>query len=542
MPEPATDTAVAARSISHDLRHDFNRLRHLFPAGDPREVTTVLPGLAEGLRRYVHPELLGGIKEHNEARSCGDATRAHIDLLGRPETVVVMATHTPCLLTGPLQVVYKALTAIQLARYARETLGLHAVPVFWLASSATQSSASRHVKFANQDDRVISLMYEPDGLERAGAVGAVPLQPQVDFLLRLLARDTVDTRNKRYLTELLRDTRARSATLGEWTERLLHALFHTSGLVVVSEDQPYATLQTVRCLGDQLAAPGRAARLAHETARSLAAQGYASTFAPDPAAALFGVRDRTGVEAWRFVNGEYRSSRDRTMDVDGLRGEIARRHASVTVSRWIRPIVQAALLPVAATVLGALEVDVHAHLANLYAASGSTMPLVYPAADVIVVERHVGQLLERYGLTPEEVAGRRRELVQRIQESAADLPRPIIGVCDRQLDRMQSMLDELRDDLQHSNPEFIDELDHIKRTLGKSFDALRTKLVEARTESTVVIGANLERAKAHLCPEGKPQAEVLNIFPYLFLNGIQLVSRLLTEVDLFDLGAQVVRL
>src|SRR5580700_4661596 len=56
-----------------------------------------------------------------------------LDRLAQPGTVAVMTGQQVGLFTGPAYTIYKALTAIKLARRLAED-GIPAVPVFWLAT------------------------------------------------------------------------------------------------------------------------------------------------------------------------------------------------------------------------------------------------------------------------------------------------------------------------------------------------------------------------------------------------------------------------
>ena len=275
-------------------------------------------------------------------------------------------------------------------------------------------------------------------------------------------------------------------------------------------------------------------------ATTLAEAGYPVPETSAPDAVPFAFRDGDGLETWRLSDDRFTSSRERTMDVQTLRTEIARRHGDLVLRPWMRPVVQAAWLPVLAVVADPAGVELYALQAGLHAASSLQMPLVYPHVDVVLVERRIQQLLEQYGLTLEEIALPRKTLVPQIQ--AKDIPRPVLASCDRKLDRIQSILDELREDVALSNPEYTADVDQMKRQVGASFEGLHHNLVEARTESPMVIAKKLDRVRAHLYPEGQAQADVLNIFPLLFAHGIQLINRLATEVDVFAFERQMVRL
>ena len=538
---PDSDTLTETRrSVDRDLRRDYRRVRRFFPGGDPREATVLLPERAGSLGQYLSAETLAAVRQYNQAHSCGDLTLRNIELLGRAEVNVVVATISPNFLTGPLRDIYKVLTCIGLAAYCRETLGLRTVPVCWLATGQPQTPHAREVRVVNAHDQVVALFYEPEAALTPMPVGDVPLEPQVDFQLRLLGNDTASSDFKRYLTDMLVRTRERSGTLGEWSARLLHALFHIYGLVVIDENEAFASRQAARCLTEPHAWGTRPARTIAATAAELAEQQYP----PDPVTSAetlpFALWDAEGLEEWTHREGRFESSHGRTLDADAMREHVARRHTDVRLANWIRPVVQASWLPVLATVVDGPEARMHAQIADLYEAARLPAPMVFPRARVALMERHIQRVLEKYHLALTDFVQSRKVLTDRAL--AADVPRPVIAACDRKLDVIQAVLDELREEVADSNPEFTERLDRIKRDLGVNMEELRRELLDAKTESPYIVSASLERARAHLFPEGRPQEQVLNIFPYLFTHGIQLVSRLSTEIDVFKFDVQVVQI
>ena len=58
----------------------------------------------------------------------------------------------------------------------------------------------------------------------------------------------------------------------------------------------------------------------------------------------------------------------------------------------------------------------------------------------------------------------------------------------------------------------------------------------------VVCTSNLERIRAHVFPEGKPQERMLNVFPFLFVHGLELLSRIAADMEIFDFDVQTIRL
>ena len=84
------------------------------PAGRPREVVAYL-------------------RSYNGKHNTHEEVLHSLELLEQPETLVVTGGQQSGLFTGPLFVVYKAITTIQAAREAAAELGRPVVPLFWIA-------------------------------------------------------------------------------------------------------------------------------------------------------------------------------------------------------------------------------------------------------------------------------------------------------------------------------------------------------------------------------------------------------------------------
>src|SRR5581483_11689472 len=87
--------------------------------------------LVESARAIQYPEerrakLVAALRKQN-----GES--AGLQQLAKPNTVAVVTGQQVGLLSGPEFTIFKALTAVKLARHLNET-GIAAVPVFWVAS------------------------------------------------------------------------------------------------------------------------------------------------------------------------------------------------------------------------------------------------------------------------------------------------------------------------------------------------------------------------------------------------------------------------
>ena len=69
-----------------------------------------------GKRKYPREDLVRRLVDYNQELGAGEASLHRIDLLKKPNTFVIFTGQQPSVLTGPLFTIYKAISAINLAR------------------------------------------------------------------------------------------------------------------------------------------------------------------------------------------------------------------------------------------------------------------------------------------------------------------------------------------------------------------------------------------------------------------------------------------
>jgi uncharacterized protein YllA (UPF0747 family) len=166
------------------------------------------------------------------------------------------------------------------------------------------------------------------------------------------------------------------------------------------------------------------------------------------------------------------------------------------------------------------------------------MPVIYPRVRAVLLDASVAKILERYELQIEEARRSRKELLQVIASKKG--ARPIVQSCDNKLDAIQMVLDEFRREVQEVEPTLVDPVDKLKRKIGYEMDKLRDRLVQTQQDDLDVIEQHINKLKDQLFPEGKEQERILNIYPYLFAHGIQMIRMLEEKLDIFSFERQVI--
>jgi bacillithiol biosynthesis cysteine-adding enzyme BshC len=333
-----------------------------------------------------------------------DAIRAKLERVLDGDGVVVTTGQQPVLFLGPLYVIYKALTAIELAREIEERFDVQAVPVFWVASDDHDWDEIGQTTMVGTDSAVRGLRFSaPPGMEQRPA-GPTPLpdaiRGTIDALAQMVPRSEF---SKRYLDYLDR-CYAPGETVG--------AAFANT-LAEVLQGTEYAWLDS--------ADPGlkRASRPFFETMfddptgtlaamdagdRAVRDSGHDPLIAPMPDGLPIFYDDGAARQRLRHTPDGFVAGREGTAEPIAVwkdRLEEAPERFSPSVSA--RPALESWLQPVCATVLGPGEIAYWSQLGPVFDHLGVPYPAIAPRSSFVVVEPRIRKILETLDLAVDDL-------------------------------------------------------------------------------------------------------------------------------------------
>ena len=429
------------------------------------------------------------------------------DRLAAGEVLAVTTGQQPGLFTGPLYTIYKALSAIALARRLERERGGPVVPVFWVAGDDHDFAEANHTAFLDSDGELARIVLR----ERAADASLVPLArepcgPEIVGALARLRDATPDTEFKSDVLSWLERWYRPEATLADAFAAAVDALLGPRGLVVLRVHDGSAK---------RAAAPWVLRGL-----DVVLPDGYTPVFLE----ARQG-RDRLRQDGRDFVT---RRSGERL-----TRGELERVAAEeperLSPNVLLRPAVEAALLPTVAYAAGPAELKYLADSAPLYAALGVTRQVPVPRWSGVLVEARVDKLMERRGLQLGDFDGKPGELEARLVRQ--ELPPDAV-----------EMLATLRSGIAQQYGSLLAAVMRIDPTLERTVASARNaalagaqtiekKLVASvkRLEGETLV-RQIARARTAVYPGGEPQERVLTLASFLVRYGPGLVDAIEREV------------
>jgi len=509
--------------------HHFFAVRDLFDynPSDP----DCLQRRADRLLRSEQPRadragLIEALAEFN--RGLGNAPEAldNIARLANANALAVVGGQQAGLFTGPLFVIYKAVTILKAARRAEERLGRPVVPVFWIAGEDHDFEEINHLFALTPELKVEKIRLEARHEGRI-PISRLKIEPdQWEEAIERLGKSLMDTEFKPDLMALLRETGRASRTPVECFGRIMARLFGSHGLVLLDSDDPRLRAlegPMFRRLIERNAALNEALLTGRSRVESLGfapqseiAEGQANLFVYDGDERIL-LHRRGNVFADK--NGKRHYSLEQLLDLADTRPQ----HLSNNV--MTRPLMQEFLLPVLATVLGPGEIAYWALTRDAFHAFGMEMPVVIPRDRYTLIEGTLQKSMQKFGLSLDDVAHRFEEKRQAWLDAQDSLKLAERFAAVRE--QVQAIYRPLLDDIARINPGLRNlgetNLQKILEQIG-FMEARANDAFAARFDASL---RQMDRLKLSLFPLNQPQERVYNVFAYLNKYGDGWLSELI---------------
>jgi bacillithiol biosynthesis cysteine-adding enzyme BshC len=457
----------------------------------------------------------------------------------RGDEAVIVTGQQPGLFLGPMYTLYKAVTAVALARRMRERHGIACVPVFWVASEDHDFDEVRWFAYTDAHGQLVREFYTPrdaqgEPVDIAGLpMHKVPVDGELfRFVDRLAARGTASDQSAE-VTALLRDTLSQAASVSNWFARLMAALFKDTDLVIFAPHMRTARVAAAPVIRREIEAPLASTALLAKSAKRLESLGYAPPILKAASACNFflnvnGRRRKVVFEKGRFMLPEEDCHILAQEEMLALL-DAAPERFSPNVA--LRPVVQQVLFPAAAYVAGPGEIAYWAQLKPVFDHHGITMPAVWPRARALMITPKERRKLAAGGLTVEDLALPEEMLLNRALDTEA--PAPLTGALEQHRVTVDSQLAALIQELAGAatGPNAVALAEEMRRQAARGFERIAGNLLRGDARRVEDARKRLAVLRNRLAPFGKPQERVLSPFNYLLSQGLGFVDRLLNELD-----------
>lgn len=318
----------------------------------------------------------------------GVAEPTCLEALARPDARTVTTGHQLCLATGPAFTVYKALTALRLARHLELRWGTPVIPVFWLASE-------------DHDFEEISSLWDGANWHRwsseasGGAVGRMSAEGAVDTLATWGPAAGVNAEQVGRLVSSC------SGSLSGAMRRWVHDALGQDLVVIDGDDS-----QLKAAFADRMVQEIREGTLHAEVNRvngALESEGHApQVHVRETNLFHLGENGRHRLvkqgERWAAGNAAWEST-------DALVDSVRLNPADFSPNALFRPLYQAFLLPDVAVVGGLAEVAYWLQLSTAHAAFHLPAPALVPRDGARIAPRPWMERAEQMGIGSDNLGG-----------------------------------------------------------------------------------------------------------------------------------------
>jgi uncharacterized protein YllA (UPF0747 family) len=414
--------------------------------------------------------------------------------------VVVTTGQQPGLFGGPLYVVHKALSALELAIAIERETGVPAVPVFWAATDDADfvEAASTALPLPRSVEQIGLTHRPPDGVPMSHAT----MTEETLALLDALRTACASVADERPLVAA--ESFRAGATIGDGYVAMLRTLLEPMGIAVfdVAHDSAAATM-AVHCRHAlECAAPVH--RALEDRAAAITGAGYEPTVDTE--------RDLSVVFEW--IEGDDSLPRKRRVPIHAA-AAAAQRRGRFSPNVLFRPVTERALFPTAAYVGGPGEIAYFAQVSAVADALSCERPLIVPRWSGMIVPEEVDAVLASFDLEPaslRDVHGLEARVARAaLAPSAMDAMADLRASIARTITKLAGTMTDAA-------------LDGAKNQLTIKADRLERRLLAAAKHREQGTLRRIHAARDTLFPFGTPQERALNFVPFWSRYGDALIS------------------
>ncbi|MFQ5689570.1 MAG: bacillithiol biosynthesis cysteine-adding enzyme BshC [Gemmatimonadota bacterium] len=475
-----------------------------------------------GAGREIPHNLLGRANEtpalHPALGASSPSAREKLSAILHHGGGLVSTGHQPVLFLGPLYVLYKLLSAIEIARRMEAATSRPSLALFWVASDDHDWEEVGGTRIIDTHHELRRLRLPPPPGWANRSVGPAPVPECIRSVIEDMALYVPKSEFRDHYIQLILDTYRPGETLGSAFIEMVAKLLPEWEFAWLDSSAEPVKRASIPLFRRALSEREQTIAAMEAANRSLRTAGYEPSVPTLPGASLVfydtgHARERVYVEdGWARAGRDGESVRLAEL-LEQLEAEPERFSPNVA----LRPVLESWLLPVKATVLGPGEIAYWAQLPELFRFLDARFPDIYPRAAWSLVEARVDKVLRKLGAESEQLA-----------DGGESLSR--IATTEGRPPEVTAALERLHEDLARG-------FDDLERSVAKTLPGVRSAVlkarkqalaaaagVERRLDATVrerqqVFLEQIRRSALHLFPDGHPQERVLSPFYFLFRHG-----------------------
>ncbi len=423
---------------------------------------------------------------------------------------------------GPAFSLYKALSAVKLAREAQK-LGINCVPVFWLATEDHDLEEINQVRLIARDGQLERLASAARGAEDA-PVGTIRFGPEISELVQQAQQLLGESE----AGKLLEDCYRPGESFGTAFARLFARLFAEFGVIILDGSDPAL---------DSVAAPlyRETIERAQELNQALlerdqqlqAGQYHQQVRVTDTSTPLFLMLEGARIPLHLSSAGKF-SAGKRELSVEELLELADSAPQSFSPNVLLRPVVQDYLLPTVAYVGGAAEVAYFAQLGTLYQALLGRVTPILPRFSATLIEAKPQAILEHYKMTFSDLFRGPEALSETIGSRMLD--QNLQSSFNQAGTAIERSMAAVREALARLDKTLVESATNAESKMMHQIEALRSRAARAELRQSEVAERKARLLSSALYPDKTLQEREVGGVSLLAKHGRELLGGLLDMI------------
>lgn len=483
---------------------------------DPREPQERL--LASLTRRsYPRDDLATILADQNRAWGANEALLERITRLRDRRAVTVVTGQQVGLFAGPLYTLYKALTALALARQVELEWQIPCLPLFWMASEDTDFAEIDHLYMPDHQDRVALVRYTPGEGFGADLPATHLLTPTIGETLAAFEQAAGPGYLRETVFTLLKDCYRPGVNLVSAFGRLLSSLLGKRGLILVDPSDPrLKALSRPLFLQEVRTAPA-SARLVQTAWEKLRGLRY------PPQVKLRGEGPNL---FYLHEEGRRPLKKGNAAELQRLVEETPERFSPNVV---LRPLMESFLFPTVVHVGGPHEIAYYAQLRDVFDHFDVPMPFLLPRATLTLVEGRIERLLKKHDLSLPVLNEDPERVVSQVLRRS--LPKTFVAKQRRILQTIEKNFTELKGLVSTLDPTLTPRVGGTEGLVKQQMEKVERLLLRSFKRRNQEVRTQVLRVSTHLMPMGELQERVYGFVPYLCRHDLALIDLIAGAID-----------
>jgi bacillithiol synthase len=497
-----------------DFVYHFDRVQSFYRYSPAERLSSALSASKMDFPDSRRAALVEALRAQN-----GDSEE--LRLLAKPGTVAVVTGQQVGFLSGPAYTVYKALTAVKLARELTEN-GLPAVPVFWLATEDHDFAEIERAWVFDKAHHPLAL--DADGaLATGGPVGQVRL-PSV-LPMAELKQAIAELPFGEEVMGIVEQDYKPGETFGTAFSKILKSVLSQFGLLHIDPMAPAIREIAKPTLSAALEhAPELTAKLLERNKQLMDAGYHAQVHVEDHTSLVF-LLDGGKRIALKRKDQDYLTA-DHVYSTD----ELIEKAERLSPNALLRPVVQDTILPTVAYIGGPAELAYLAQSEVIYRTLLGRMPLALPRAGFTLFDQRSAKLMRKFKLAlPDLFHG---EDFVRDRIAASLVPPAVSSSLEAAKQVSAQALEKLSTELTAFDPTLAAALANSRKKIEHQLSKMEHKIRRESIARDDRAGRDSASLSGLLYPEKHLQERLYSIVPFLAEHGLALVDHVYENIHL----------